>query len=85
MKHMAKIDITSELILQALAFPDGTTIYDIYPNGKIPNVFTFLVEHPDLPELTGEGSIPQIKPIFTADYTKRPSTWITCNWNMENE
>ena len=84
MRHRAKFDVTAELIVAALALPEGTKLYDITGSDEFPGVFTFYVEHPDLPERTGV-TLAKITPTFSADYTKCPSTWITCNWNVKNE
>ncbi len=82
MKHQAKFDVTAELIVQALALPEGTKLHAIVASYEFPGVFTLYVEHPDLPELTGMG-VSEIVPTFSADYTKCPTTWITCNWNVK--
>jgi len=80
MKRMAKMSVTSELIANALAFPDDAEI--IYIIMESPGIFTFYVEHPDFPVLK-EAKVPiEIVPVFHCDYDKRPSTWITCDWNL---
>ena len=64
------------------AVPDGALIYNIVRHTHLPDTFVFYVEHPDLPELQ-EGETPlEIEPRLTADYERKPSTWLTWDWNL---
>ena len=79
-RRIVQFKVTEELILQALAMPEGTTIQKIERYNC--NTFTLFVEHPDLPELL-EGAEPiQILPLIHADGSKRPDTWLTFDWNL---
>ena len=80
-RRMVRFQVSAQLISQALAMPDGSTIHNIVRHDFNSDVFIFYVEHPDLPELP-EGGMPlEITPIIKADYDKRPSTWLTFDWN----
>ena len=81
----AKFFVSAELIEQSLAMPDGAKILDISRARSTivgGNEFLFVVESDELPERDGDD-IPQITPQLTADYEKRPATWLTFEWNKE--
>lgn len=77
----AKIQVSSDLMRDVLAMPDGSVIYGASWNPYIRAVELF-VTSPDLP-LVKEGEVPEITPIFTADYDKKPSTWLEFDWNLD--
>lgn len=84
-RNMVRMKVSGEFIRQALSIPDGATIYNIGLHEICPDVFWFLVEHPDLPEVL-EGQLPiEVSPLITADYEKRPDTWLTFDWGLEVE
>jgi hypothetical protein len=74
-----------ELIRDALALPDDTTIIDIQRYTDHPFVYTFVIEHPDAPVFFENQSIIKIEPHFRVDNTKRPSSWIDCDLFGEQE
>jgi hypothetical protein len=79
-RRIVQFKVSEELILQALAMPEHTSIQKIARHNC--NTFTFFVEHPELPELL-EGNEPiEISPIIHADHEKRPATWLTFDWNL---
>lgn len=81
MRRTACFSITEDLLRTSLAMPEGTTIRNIYLKpGADPSIFTFIVEHPDLPEIDDTVTIPELSPVIEADYTKKPSTWLTFKW-----
>ena len=85
MRHMARIHVNAELLMRAMAMPEGTQIYNIVRHEFRPDEFIFYVEHPDLPELL-EGEEPSdITPVIRADHSKRPDTWLTWDWNVKPE
>ena len=66
-KNMARVRVSSDVLLGALHFPDGTTLYDIQRDST-PYTYLLYVEHPELPEVS-EGSMPMvICPIYTKTY-----------------
>jgi len=77
------IHITSELIADALAMPDGTLISNISKHPTIKNVFIFIVEHDDLPVVKPGDSYPLLSPSIRADYEKKPATWLTFDWGID--
>ncbi len=74
-------DVSLELLAQALALPDGAEIIDVLI--VRPNIVQIAVRHPDLPESVGAYA-PKVRPIIRADYSKRPSTWLIFDWNLES-
>jgi len=85
MKHLARFDVSMELIRDALALPDDTTIIDIQRHAINPFVYIFVIEHPDAPECFENQIILEIEPHFRVDNTKRPSSWIDCDLFGEQE
>jgi|WetSurMetagenome_2_1015567.scaffolds.fasta_scaffold52663_2 hypothetical protein len=83
MRRIANIEVSEELIEQAFALPEGSRIENISRSSLRTGVFVFTIEHPDLPEVEEGNAIPQITPLLTADYEKRPATWITFDWNLK--
>jgi len=90
-RRMVRFNVTAELIRRALAMPEWTEIYDIKPwlrfteDPKSVDVFTFYVEHPDLPEVKEGEQPPEIDPVIQADYDKEPGVWLTFNWGLEDK
>jgi hypothetical protein len=80
--RMVRFRVTGAFIAQALAMPEGTTLYNIVPHESSPNEFVFYVEHPDLPELAEGAMPPEIMPTLKADYDRRPATWIKFDWGL---
>lgn len=78
----AIIRVTADLIRDALAFPETARIVDIEFDFMRPNIFLFKVESPDFQEVEEGQPYPEISPTFTIDYDKKPSTWISCDWNL---
>jgi len=60
--------------------PDGTRVYNIVRHDYLPGVFVFYVENPDFDEVREGEIIPEVLPVIKADYTKKPSTWLTFYW-----
>ena len=81
-RRIVQFTVSGDLIRKALAMPDDTLIYGIVRHDWSPDAFVFFVEHPDLPEM-GEGESPlKITPKITADYEKKPSMWLTWDWDL---
>lgn len=79
-RRIVRFKVTGELIKQSLGMPDDANIYSILRDGLNPDVFEFFVEHPDF-DVVGEGCYPpEITPVITIDFDKRPSTWSTFDW-----
>lgn len=83
-RRMARFCVPMELIRDALAIPDGTTICDIVRHDDYPDVFIFYVEHPDLPELAEGAMLPEVAPVISADYDRKPSTWLSWDWGLDS-
>lgn len=65
-RHMVSFRMTGELIAQALRMPAGTKIYDITRRDGTVDQFTFLVEHPDLPEVPEGGEPVKVTPTVSS-------------------
>lgn len=74
---LARIQVSSELIREALAMPADAQIQDIMRDLDNPDIFNFFVEHPDFDEVRENEIPPLITAIVEADFTKKPSTWLT--------
>ena len=81
MSKQVCFDVSLELLAQTLALPDGTVIEELLI--VRPGIIQIAVSHPDLPESIGAYA-PKISPIIRADYSKRPSTWLTFDWNLKS-
>jgi hypothetical protein len=82
---MARFRVSAQIIMDSLAMPEGSKLRAIVQDEFHPNVFVFYVEHPDLPEEV-EGMPPvEIMPIVKADYERRPSMWLTFEWNVDRQ
>ena len=79
--RMVKFRVASEFIRDALALPEDTQIRNIVRHDYQPKTFVFYVEHPDLDE--AGDVIPEVIPVFTVDYDKKPSTWLTFDWGKK--
>lgn len=79
--NRVKFKVSMALLRNALAMPDYAVIYNIIRESA-DNVFTFYVEHSDLPAVPLSEPTPEVTPVFTADYDKRPSTWIEFDWGV---
>ena len=76
-RRMAQFSVTKELLEQSLALPDGTQLRNITRHPKIPGQFIMFIEHSDFPEMN-EGAMPiDLAPKISADFSKRPGTWLT--------
>lgn len=83
--RVRRVDVTMQLIRDALAMPEDTIIEGIERHPWIPNVFTFYVTHPSFEPISYGEEIPQLSPSLTADYDKRPATWIEFKWDYRAE
>lgn len=84
-RRMVHFHITEELLKQALAMPEDSNIIHITSVMYKPGVYAFYVEYKDFPELSEGSDPPLISPVFYADYEKRPSTWLTIDWNLPDQ
>lgn len=84
-RRMVRFKVTSELIKQALGMPDNANIYSIFRDGLRPDVFEFFVEHPDFDVVDEDSYPPEIAPVITVDFDKRPSTWSTFDWGLADD
>lgn len=80
-RKVAQFQVSAQLIKEALAMPKKTKIHNIVRHDYNSNVFVFFVEHPDFDEIEDGEVPPELTPIIEADYEKRPSTWLTFNWD----
>ncbi len=71
--------VSLDVLSSALSLPVGTEIVDVLIVGQ--DVARLVVSHPDLPDVVRD-CVPEISPRITADYSKRPSTWLTFDWNL---
>jgi hypothetical protein len=70
MRHVAKVRVTDELIIEALHFPEGTKLLRIYESDPwIPKAgyHTLVIEHPDLPAVHEGAVIPDAMPLMQKD------------------
>jgi hypothetical protein len=82
--RVARITVSEELLRDALAMPENSKI--VWADWSRKHRAVVLeVTSPDLPEwqLVDGGTPPEVVPIFRTDYDKRPSTWITFDWNFD--
>ena len=84
-KHTARISISTDLLLQALAFPEDTEIMACIGDRAYLGIIDIIVESADLPTVEPGNPIPLLTPTLTADYDKRPATWIKFNWNLPSD
>jgi hypothetical protein len=66
-RHIAVMEVSSEMIMQALSLPNGTRLLRIYqdPRPFEPRSYFLTIEHPELP-IVREGEIPRnITPRFS--------------------
>lgn len=66
MTNGARIQINCHTLLKMLDF-EGGTIHSTELNYKYGQLSLF-IEHPDLPELVKEYAVPEVTPIYTAQY-----------------
>jgi hypothetical protein len=68
-KRMARVRITTDLILQALHFPAGARVLACYgERAAYPGDIELVVEHDELPEVAEGGEAPLMKPVITIYY-----------------
>ena len=84
-RRIGMIRVSHELLRDALALPDNMDIWAVYPSTPSdPTREAMLhVTSPDLPEVAWDEKMPVLDVTFTADYEKRPATWITCDLGLE--
>lgn len=83
-RRIGLVVVSTHLLLDALAFPEGTTIVACYGEGAAwPGEITLAVEHPDLP-ITPEGSSPHLRPTLHVT-GPRPASYITFDWNLNGD
>lgn len=76
MSKVARIEISSDLLAQALHFPEGTVFRNCLGGSPTINGGVLLiVEHEDLPDVEVGGLIPQITPMFER---------IAFDWNLDS-
>lgn len=78
---VARIVVSTKLILDALAFPDGAEVKacigERAPLGEI----ELFIEHDALPDVAKGHEIPQRVPVITAEHL--PATFFTFDWGEE--
>ena len=78
----ARIRVSTPLILQALAFPEGTKLVACHTEHVASDGYVeFVLDHRDLPLLIEGQAAPVIVPVFT-QVGPRPETWIKVDWNI---
>ena len=80
--RVVRFDVNASIIREALGLPSETKIIDIRLNGVLGETFSFVVSHPDLNVVEEGEEIPEMRPVWVADYEKRPATWLTFNWGQ---
>jgi len=62
MRHAAIVEISTNLLLRLLEFHEGGTIHRVYTKDEWlePKTFFAVIEHPDLPEVPVNESLPEI-------------------------
>ena len=78
--NLGRFDIYGELIREALALPSNATIVRILAHPTKQGVFSFVIDWDDFPETEPGEIVPLYSPIITADYDKKPSTWLTIDF-----
>ena len=81
----AAIKVTHELLRDAMALPDnmeGVLVAPDYTDDPM-RVALLYVESPDLRPVYNGHEIPVLNVTFTADWDRRPATWITCDLGLE--
>lgn len=81
-KNLARVRLSTDLILQALAFPEGTTV--IACDGEragYPGDIDLIVHHPDLPVTPELAFAPLTTPIHKL-INKPPSAFFEFDWNL---
>jgi hypothetical protein len=81
-KRGAIINLSYELLVDALAMPEGTVVYNVSMHPKRNGCIRLVVLHEDLPVVNYGEELPEISPTIEADYKKKPSTWLTFNWGV---
>lgn len=64
-RHAARFKVSAQLLIGVMDMPEGTLIYDIQRDDSRFDVFEFVVEHPDLPEVPEGGRPVEVEPVLT--------------------
>ena len=77
----ASVLISTELIMGALAFPEGATVKACLGERAPLGYIELVVEHDDLPEVPEGGEVPALKPcINILNIEQRPSHFYAFDW-----
>lgn len=82
MNKYRRIKISVELLADAFAMPEGTGIHraELVDYGRS---LELLVSHDEFSGLLAGETPPLIMPVITANYDKKPSTWLTFEWGED--
>lgn len=79
--HIARVKVSKELLLQALAMPEDTGITNVTYDGR---TIEFIVIHPDLPATTSDQKIPEVTPVYRV-VGSPPREWLKFSWTKEDQ
>ena len=68
-KNIARFRISRDFLVEVLKLPEGANIVKIFEDNNVHSGdFTFVIEHPDLPEVIPGELIPEIKANIKQSY-----------------
>lgn len=78
---VAIVQISTDLILQALAFPEETKVRACIGERAWLGRIELVIEHPDLPSVADGQAISEIVPVFTWKGEDRPAKFLNFSWS----
>lgn len=83
-RRAVRFKVSGTLLSRMMGMPEETLIFNIKRGDYTPDVFEFIVEHPDLPEVP-EGGLPiENDPLLTLK-DEGPREWIEWDWNLPED
>ena len=81
-RKLARVRVSTTLILTALAFPDDANIIACFGDrAGYPGEVDFIVESDDLPVLDEGQEAPLLIPVISV-VGPNPGTWLAFDWNF---
>ena len=81
---MVRVDISMELIRDALAIPEDVKIVQILRDEFVPYKFTFYFEGEGLPDVPEGGMPEKVNPSITWMGDWRPREFLRFDWNVSD-
>lgn len=82
-RRLGRVRVSTDLILEALGFPEGTMIIACYgERAGHPGDVDFIVHHNDLPKTPEGGEAIEINPHLTITHEDAPKHWIDFSWGL---